>query len=557
MNRIFLPRILLAPLTALLFLSAPAFALQIENLAPRLAKLEKQLEEKRVDMHIPGMAIAIVHGDAIIYAHGFGSANLDKSTPVTPETLFAVGSTTKAFTASLIGMLVDEGKMSWDDSITKYLPYFTLAVKTKDADTTVTIRDLLAHRTGFTRMGILWAGGAVTPEEVLRVAAKAQPWGSFRGTFYYNNVTVMAAGIASGVAAETSWGELLQQRILNPLGMDSTSTTLEAVENDPRLSLGYEWREASQRFEQMPMRILDAIAPAGAINSNVLDMAQWLRFQLGKGIFAGHILLSKEQHQETWNPQIAMDGSAYYGFGWMVHPVAGVRTVEHGGNIDGFAAQVALFPEEDLGFVLLTNVSGTPLQSVSMQLVAETLLGEWSENSEGSSEAAAFVSPSMDLSSFVGKYEANFATFHGQFFTVQQSRDGLAIDVPGQMLFELAPPDEQGLWYFRLTKDVAVSFDHDEQGAIVGLKMHQSGMVFELPREGVVLASEIDSALLQRYLGIYHSDKENLDFTVKVLRQRLAVDVPGEMAYELHLPNKEGVWTFRAVASLGVFFTET
>ena len=153
--------VLFAAALAASSVGAPAHGTE-PTLEARLAKLTEDLETQRQELHIPGMAMAVVQGDELIYSHGFGSANLENSTPVTPETLFAIGSSTKAFTASLIGMLVDEGKMSWDDPVTKFLPYFELKIDTEDPEATVTIRDLLSHRTGFTRMGMLWAGGAVT-----------------------------------------------------------------------------------------------------------------------------------------------------------------------------------------------------------------------------------------------------------------------------------------------------------------------------------------------------------------------------------------------------------
>jgi len=276
------------------------------TLAQRLEKMTRELETQRQEHHIPGMAMAIVQGDELIYSHGFGSADLENDTPVTPETLFAIGSTTKAFTASLIGMLVDEGKMSWDDPVTNFLPYFQLDIDTDDPDAAVTIRDLLAHRTGFTRMGILWASGKVGREELLRTATQAKPWSPFRQKFYYNNVTFLAAGMAAGVAAESSWDDLLAERIFRPLGMESSSSSLRGVAGDSRLSRGYVWREETQKHERLPMRHLESIAPAGAINANVLDLAQWLRFQLGHGRFQGETLLSEAAHGETWSKQMAI-----------------------------------------------------------------------------------------------------------------------------------------------------------------------------------------------------------------------------------------------------------
>ena len=215
---------LFAAVLAASTISAPVLGTE-PTLEERLARLTEELEIQRQELHIPGMAMAVVQGDELIYSHGFGSADLESSRAVTPETLFAIGSSTKAFTASLIGMLVDEGKMSWDDPVTKFLPYFELKIDTDDAEAMVTIRDLLSHRTGFTRMGMLWAGGAVSREEILRTATLAEPWSPFRDKFYYNNVAFLAAGMASSVAAGSSWDDLQAERLLTPLAMKSSSSS--------------------------------------------------------------------------------------------------------------------------------------------------------------------------------------------------------------------------------------------------------------------------------------------------------------------------------------------
>jgi len=517
------------------------------TLEQRLQRLTEVMEEQRSDLHIPGMALAVVQGDQVIYSHGFGLADLENGKPVTPETLFAIGSTTKAFTSSLVGMMVDEGKMSWDAPVTEYLPYFTLAIDAEDDDAFVNMRDVLAHRTGFTRMGILWAGGAVSREEVLRAATRAQPWTGFRKKFFYNNVTYLAAGEASAVAAGMSWDELLQQRILDPLGMQNTWSVSAAAKESGQMSLGYQWKEEEQEFKQLPMRTLDVIGPAGSINSNVLDMAQWVRFQLGHGSYDGTELLSEEQHQTTWEKQMSMGPGADYAMGWMLHKVGGHAVVEHGGNIDGFAAEVGLFPESDLGFVLLTNVTATPLAQASLALVADALLNPWPEESASAT--------SMDFAPFLGNYHANFGSFDEDIFEVKIKGAQLAIHVPGQTLYALEAPNEDGKWYFSMTDQVAISFDYAEDGSVVGAKMYQGGMTFELPREGVVLEAEIPLAELEPYIGKYFSEEGQITFEIKVFHQRLAVDVPGEMLYELHIPNEKGQWVFRVTDALALSFT--
>jgi CubicO group peptidase (beta-lactamase class C family) len=517
-------------------------------LTRRMDLLTQQLETRRKEFHIPGMAIAVVKDDQVVLARGFGLADIDKKREVTPETVFAIGSTTKAFTATAIGMLVDEGKMQWDDPVTRHLPYFQLPVDSQDNQAEVTIRDLLCHRTGFTRMGVLWASGNASREEILRTAAGAKPWRPFRKECLYCNVTFMAAGEAAGAAAGSNWDDLVAQRIFAPLGMQDTNTTFAEMQAHPNRSLGYTWDEETEGFKQVPLRRIDSVAPAGAINSNVVDMAQWIRFQLSHGKAEGKRLISEKQLNETWSKQIKMAGSVDYGLGWMLQKIDGKRVVEHGGSIDGFAAEVGLFVEDNLGFVLLTNVTATPLQQLSLRIVAETMLG--SVDAEPDSESTEKES---DFDQFVGKYVANFGPFKDARFTVQTKNGKLAVDVPGQMLFELKQPDADGKRQFAITDQIAVSFERDRAGAVAAMKLYQSGLEFELPREGTSQKSELDREAVQKYLGNYRYDKD-LQFNVTVVNDRLAVDIPGKTVFELHPPNDDGEWVFRATAQRAVKF---
>jgi len=527
--------------------STPATPAIAPELQQKLDLLVEQLEQQRQTLHVPGMAIAVVKDDEVILIHGFGIANVEKETPVTSETIFAIGSTTKAFTSTLVGMLVDEGKMSWDDPVTKYLPYFQMNVESDDESAEVTLRDVLSHRTGFTRMGLLFASGQIPRDEVLLDSTKAEPYVPFREKFYYSNVMYMSAGVAAGKAAGTDWDTLIKERIFEPLNMDSTTTSVLQAEKDSRLSLGYLWDEDLQVYEYKPMRNVDNIGPAGAINSNVLDMAQWLRLQLGRGEYEDRRLISEENLRETWTKQIDITEGIGYGMGWMIREWEGQPVIEHGGNIDGFSAQVAMLPESNLGFVLLTNASVNPMPPQAINLVWDTLLGE----------EPADTGTAEDYEPYLGEYVANFGQFQDTIFTVLVQNDRLAVNVPGQQVFELKEPDQEGKWYFVISNEIAVSFKRDEADNVTGMKMYQAGMTFDLPREGIEIAAEIPLDELQKYLGSYRS--EQLGITVEVLIQnnRLAADVPGQMVYELYPPDEDGMWFFRVTPDISLSFSAT
>ncbi|HEX9793156.1 MAG TPA: serine hydrolase domain-containing protein [Planctomycetota bacterium] len=524
---------------------APAVA-EARSLEARLERLVETLEAKRVEHHIPGMALVVVQGDRAVLARGFGVVDLESETPVTAQTPLPIGSASKAFTVAAIGMLVDEGRMELDAPITDYLPYFELPIDA-EVGTEVSLRDLLCHRTGFTRMQILAAANYLDPGTILHAAVHAEPWAPFRERFLYSNVAFLAAGTAAGQVAGSDWQTLVEERIFAPLGMRASVTTVaDLPAGAPRM--GYLWNEKKQEFEDQPLRQIDNIAPAGAVIATADDMAQWLRFQLGGGVFQGERLLSAAQHAASWEVQTEIAPGAGYGLGWMIREGGAQRVVEHGGNVQGFCAQVGLFPDADLGFALMMNVSASILQQESIRLVQAVLLED--------SRPGDAPLRTQDLEPYVGTYIANFASFSDAPFEVLIKDGRLAVDVPGQTTYELKNPDAEGKWEFALTDQVAVSFERDAHDRPKVLRFHQGGLVFEVPREGVSFEPEIPLDELERYLGAYQCAEPAITASVVIRNNRLAVDWPGEMVYELHPPDAEGTWVFRVTDRFRLRFDE-
>jgi len=518
---------------------------QGDTLEARLAELAETLELARQEAHVPGMSLAVVKDDEIVFARGFGFADVEAEREATEHTVYAAGSTTKAFTATLVGMLVDDGKLDWDDPVTDYLPYFDLQVQSEDANAACTLRDLLSHRHGFSRMSALWLSPEVTREEILRTAAGAEPWDGFREGFHYCNVTYLAAGVAAGVAAGKSWDELMVERLLEPLEM--TSSTLSISEAGDELAVGYTWEETGGRHERERLVSLNGIGPAGSLNANVLDMAQWVRLQLAKGRRGDEQLISEESLLETWSPQISMGGSSSYGLGWMLHERDGRSIVEHGGNIGGFSAQVGMVPEENLGFVLLMNLSAAPLQQSSLGLVFDALLSERAPDAAVAVEAGA-----VDTDEYLGVYVANFATFRDEEFEVRATESGLALDIPSQRTFDLKNPDEEGRWGFVLTDEIAISFERTSADGVTGLTIHQNGFDFLVPRRGFAVESEVPVEELEKYVGEYtHEGGKTVG--VELVQGGLAF-LDGAKLLPLQAPDATGHARMRARADLGATF---
>ena len=254
----------------------PPAAAQESDLEARLDHLVTRLDERRQTLDVPGLAIADVHGGELVLARGLGLARVEEEVPVTPETLFFIGSSTKAFTATLAALLAEEGLVDLDEPIEEHIPGFRLS----DAEAEPSLRDLLLHRTGLARMPLLWMPGSLTPAEMLPYIARAELLSPFRSSFAYSNVNYTLAGHALGRATESDWETLVEERLLEPLGMQASGTRFADFEAADQTAAGYRFDEETTTFEKVPARDLTPIAPAGAIYSNALDMAEWLELPL-------------------------------------------------------------------------------------------------------------------------------------------------------------------------------------------------------------------------------------------------------------------------------------
>ena len=332
---------------------------------------------------VPGLALAVVRHDSVIYARGYGVRELGKPAPVDARTVFAIGSSSKAFTAAVVAMLVDEKKVSLDAPAAAYLPTFQLY--DPYASRELTVRDLLSHRSGLARGELLWYGSGYDRDEILRHVRFLQPTWSFRSQFGYQNIMYVAAGQVAAHAANTTWDDLVTRRIFTPLGMTASSTTVRTLAGQADLASPHALVDDTLRVVRA-WRNIDNAGPAGSINSTALDMAQWVRLQLGHGVYAGRRLVSDRMMDEMHTPQIAipLDTAARrlnpythfsnYGMGWFLEDYRGREVWHHGGNVDGFTALVAMLPEEQLGLVLLTNMNGTGLPMALMRRIFDLQL---------------------------------------------------------------------------------------------------------------------------------------------------------------------------------------
>jgi CubicO group peptidase (beta-lactamase class C family) len=354
-----------------------------------LAGLDSYIEHAMRAWGVPGLAIAIVKDDSVVLAKGYGVRELGKPEPVDAHTLFAIGSNTKAFTAAAIGILVDEGKMRWDDPVTAYLPWFQLYDPYVTRE--ITIRDLLSHRSGLGRQGdLLWYGSAYGRDEILRRVRYLHPTSSFRSQYGYQNIMYLAAGQALGAAAGRTWDEVIAERLFRPLGMTESNTSVTALQGETDVATPHLITDGTAR--PIPWRNIDNIAPAGSINSSVADMARWIRLQLANGGFEGKQIIRAQTIAELRRPEIAIPSPAdtlfpsthftLYGMGWVLQDYRGRELVWHNGGIDGMLSEVRLVPEAKLGIVILSNAEGHNMNPAIAYRIIDAYLGgpvrDWS-----------------------------------------------------------------------------------------------------------------------------------------------------------------------------------
>lgn len=371
--------------------------------APEAARLDAFIAAVQGDWPVPGLAVVIVKDGETILARGYGVRELNGSEPVDENTLFAIASNTKAFTSAALAMLVEEGKLSWDDRVQEHLPYFQLYDPYVSAE--MRIRDLLSHRSGLgTYSGdLLWYGTGYSAEEVIRRTRFVPQAGPFRASYGYSNLMFLAAGEVVAAVSGMTWQDYVEEKILRPLKMDRTVTStfdLSGMEN-----VATPHKNRTDGIFPMEWYNWDAMAAAGGIISSVSDMSRWMKLRLNHGQSDGLRLFSEESSWQMWTVHTPLGVSAGargsqpsthfrgYGLGWSLNDYQGRFVASHGGGYDGMFSRVVLVPEENLGIAVLTN-SMTSISTAIANTILDVYLGaearDWSgpmlENWRGARE---------------------------------------------------------------------------------------------------------------------------------------------------------------------------
>lgn len=335
----------------------------------RLRGFDRLVRQCMKDWDVPGAAIGIVHKGRTLYARGFGLRDIDSGHPVTERTLLGIASCTKAFTATSCGILVEDGKLGWDTPIRTYLPDFRMYDPV--ATRLMTVRDLLTHRSGLPGHNFVWSTSSATRLQLLKRLRHLKPSRSFRSTYQYNNLMYMAAGAVIERLSGQTWEDFVRDRILKPSRMTDTRLWTNDLSDVDDIATGY--MNQGQGMAPDPRVPGDhgvpyAIAPAGSILSNVLDMCRWLELQMAGGKSGKTRIISEQALKEIHTPQVAFPGEAHgpglldasYAMGWVVQPYRGHRWLNHYGGFAGFTALTSFMPDESIGIVVLANREGLP-----------------------------------------------------------------------------------------------------------------------------------------------------------------------------------------------------
>jgi CubicO group peptidase (beta-lactamase class C family) len=356
--------------------SAPLFA--AEN---NLDGFDDFMAKAMHELKTPGAAVAVVKDGKIILAKTYGFRDVARKLPVTGSTLFPIASITKSFTVTALGTLADEGKLDWDKPVREYLPGFRMydPIATEQ----LTTRDMVTHRSGLPRHDLVWYSSSFTRDQLVEKLRYLEPNKPLRSTFQYNNLMFLTAGYLGGRIVGTSWEEIVRKRVLDPLGMANTKFSSDEARKMPDYALPYRKNRKTEIVSDIEFSRWGDVGPAGSINSSLDDMAKYLLMHVNRGTVEGRRVLGQNNAEQMQLPQMVVQrrplfpelGETSYGMGLMIETYRGHKHVHHGGNLDGFSAELSFLPNDGIGAVVLTNLDGTFLRDLVPYYIYDRLLG--------------------------------------------------------------------------------------------------------------------------------------------------------------------------------------
>ena len=531
----------------------------------RLKGVEAELEKVLDTWDAPSFAVAVVDKNKVVFAKGFGYRDYENKTPATANTLYAIGSCSKAFTASILGILRGDGKLKFDDSPRKYIP--ELSFYNDEMNNEIMIKDLMCHRTGLPRHDYSWYLFAThSKDELIKRIAFQEPFTGVRKTWYYNNFMFLAQGVIAERITGKSWEQNVQEKLFDPIGMSTANLTIAAMKKDKNAAIGYATDEDG-KIEKLDYYDIAGMSPAGSINSSVNDMAEWLKVWIHGGKYGDKEIIPAPYVQEAMTPQMVVRGGtpgedhpdlhfSTYGYGWFCSSYKGHYRVEHGGNIDGFSANTCFFPSDSIGVVVLCNQNSSSIPSVVRNIVADRMLGtditDWNtylhdkrmegrekqkeKEKEEDANKKKGTKPSHILAEYTGIYsEPGYGEFE--------------LTVERDSLFALFPLDKYWLRHyhydvfepFKVEEDgidtsepsgLRLVFITNEVGDISGVNMKiEQALDHPITFKRKPKAIEMEKGALEKYVGDY--DLMGMVAKVYTKGETLFVFIAGQPEYEL------------------------
>lgn len=517
-------------------------------------KIRDFIEASMEQWNVPGLAIAVVKDGETVMLEGFGLRDVEAELPVTEHTLFGIGSVTKAFTATLFQMLVEEGHLDWDQPVKESIPRFRL--HDRRAEELITPRDFALHRSGLPRHDMIWVFNPdLDVAALIEAADHLQPSADFRTTWQYNNFGYMILGELIEQATGQSWENLVTARLLEPLGMHDAVTSIEAIADRDDFARTYQ-EDEEEGIKPLPLLGVGQAQSAGGIAANAVDMAKWILFNLEGGRVGDEQLVSTVGLVEMQSPQMMLPGAGFargdvrfpaYGLGWMVDSYRGYYRVHHGGNTFGFSADVAMVPEEGIGVAVLVNAT-TALPYMITPYVLDVMLGlepaavdptmlaaqtqmDYSEVITSEAPRRTDTKPSRELQEYAGIYHH---PAYGEL-RIELSEEGGLVGTYYDARF---PLEHWHFDQFRAEKladwipmPVPFHFETDFSGEVaavaVGMEMMVDPIRFE--RQPDPLAKDPDH--LRRLTGSYELLGDTL--TVTLRGDQAVLTIPGQPPYPL------------------------
>lgn len=551
----------------------------ITDKIPGIDSLLKQILK---DQYVAGFAVAVVKGDEVIYSNGFGYRDVENKKPVTPNTLFAIGSSTKAFTASLLGLLQKDGKLTFEDKAVNLLPQ--LHFYSEEMNNQITLRDLMAHRTGLSRYDFSWLlFNTANRDSIIARVKYMKPTAAVRQKWYYNNFMYLAQGMIVERLSGKTWEQNIKEKFFIPLEMNSSNTDLKTFQNDSDASLPYTTIKGKE-IKKVDYYNINGMGPAGSINSSVNDLTNWLKVWISGGRYQKKEILPSSYIAEAASSQMVMDGGLpsaqkdvyfdNYGLGWMLSSYRGHYMVEHGGNINGFSASVAFFPTDKIGIVVLTNQNQSHVPDVVRNSIADRIFNlktiDWNGDAKkAAAEALAAnlskkeikktpilnTTPSHPLKDYVGSFDnpaygvIKISLEKNALYTVLGDEKVLL----KHMYYDVFDPrsiDKNGV-ADTTESNLLFNFASGQDGKIQSIGILLDGsekpVAFDIKPEVKVLSLKE----LEKYVGEYNMGQA----TVKVFLKgdTLFVFVPGQPEYET-VVGDDHTFTLKALKGFSVKF---